>query len=217
MPSARTWLRAIGNVKATAQTHHDIMVFTIKATQYVSGSAATAKLAEFDIIVRHNVTKKNLYERTKKAKLGSKVSIVGELDVYENKICVELHNFEFISNTNPYTTPSTISTNSSAYASPPSSASEKRTLLYSSLNQITNTNNQPKKLKTVENENKETNQKTASSATSSLNDSSTETTNQTDIPQTQPSHQPPRKRQLRSAKKISEIASTKLDFTQILN
>ena len=64
MPSARTWLRAIGNVKATAQTSHDITIFTIKATQYVSGSGTTAKLTEFDIIVRHNVAKKNLYERT---------------------------------------------------------------------------------------------------------------------------------------------------------
>ena len=110
MPSARTWLRAIGNVKATAQTSHDITIFTIKATQYVSGSGTTAKLTEFDIIVRHNVAKKNLHERTKKAKLGSKVSIVGELDVYESKLCVELHNFEFISNTNPYITTSITST-----------------------------------------------------------------------------------------------------------
>ena len=55
----------------------------------------TAKLTEFDIIVRHNVAKKNLHERTKKAKLGPKVSIVGELDIYENKLCVELHNFEY--------------------------------------------------------------------------------------------------------------------------
>ena len=71
MPSARTWLRAIGNIKVTAQTYNDIMVFTVKATQYVSGSATTTNLAEFnDIIVWHNVAKKNLYERTKKAKLN---------------------------------------------------------------------------------------------------------------------------------------------------
>ena len=69
MPSGRTWLRAIGNIKVTAQTYNDIIVFTVKATQYVSGSATTINLAEFDIIVRHNVAKKNLYERTKKAKI----------------------------------------------------------------------------------------------------------------------------------------------------
>ena len=47
----------------------------------------------------------------KKTKLAS---IVGELDIYEDKLslCVELHNFEFISNTNPYTDSST---NSSPY------------------------------------------------------------------------------------------------------
>ena len=81
---------------------------------------------------------------------------------------------------------------------------------------ITNTNSQTKKLKTVENENNEANQKTASSATSNLDDSSTETNNQTNLPQTQPSRQP-RKRQLHSSKKISKIASTKLDFSQILD
>jgi len=200
MPSARTWLRAIGNVKATAQTSHDITIFTIKATQYVSGSGTTAKLTEFDIIVRHNVAKKNLHERTKKAKLGSKVSIVGELDVYENKLCVELPNFEFISNTNPYTTTSITSTYSSPYASSPSSASEKRTLLYNSLNEFTNTNNQSKKLKTIENDNKEASQETTSSTTFNPDNSSSETSNQTNPPQTQPSRQP-RKRQLRSSKK----------------
>ena len=79
---------------------------------------------------------------------------MGELDVYEDKLCVELHNFEFISNTNPYTNSST---NSSPYISVPPSASEKRSILYNSLNEITNTNSQTKKLKTVENENKEAN------------------------------------------------------------
>ena len=126
MPSARTWLRTIGNIKVTAQTYNDIMVFTVKATQYVSGSAATTNLAEFDIIVRHNVAKKNLYERTKKAKLGSKVSIVGELDVYESKLCIELHNLEFISSTTPYTNSSNTSINPSSYTSASSSASGKK-------------------------------------------------------------------------------------------
>jgi len=41
--------------------------------------------------------KKNLYERTKKAKLGSRVFLIGELDV---------HNFEFLSaNPSPQLTP----------------------------------------------------------------------------------------------------------------
>jgi len=57
--------------------------------------------------IRHNGLpqrrKKNLYERTKKVKLGSKVSIVGELDIHNNKLC-GLHNFEYISNITAYTT-----------------------------------------------------------------------------------------------------------------
>ena len=61
-------------------------IFTVKASQYVSGSGPSAKLSELDIMARHNVSKKNLYDRTKKAKLGSKVSIVGELDLHENKL-----------------------------------------------------------------------------------------------------------------------------------
>ena len=72
---------------------------------------------------------------------------MGELDVYEDKLCVELHNFEFISNINPYTNSSSASTNSSPYISAPPSTSEKRSLLYNSLNGITNTNSQTKKLK----------------------------------------------------------------------
>jgi len=105
-------------------------VVMIKASQYVSGSGPSAKLAEFDIMVRHNVSKKNFYDRTKKAKLGSKVSIVGELDIHENKLYIELHNFEYISGTTPYTSAS------SSFPSPKpssSSASEKRALLYNSL------------------------------------------------------------------------------------
>jgi hypothetical protein len=72
-------------------------VFTVRATQYISGSGPSANLAEFEIIVGHSVHKKKLYERTKKAKLESRVFLIGELDVYNNKLCIELHNFEFLS------------------------------------------------------------------------------------------------------------------------
>ena len=96
MPHARTWLRTIGTIKSMIQVRSNMAVFMVKASQYVSGSGPSAKLAEFDIMVRHNVSKKNFYDRTKKAKLGSKVSIVGELDIHENKLYIELHNFEYI-------------------------------------------------------------------------------------------------------------------------
>ena len=83
-----------------------------------------------------------------------------------------------------YTNSSFTSTNSSPYISAPPSTSEKRSLLYNSLNGITNTNSQTKKLKTVENKNKEANQETVSSDASNLDNSSTETNNQTNPPQT---------------------------------
>ena len=98
-------------------------VFTVRATQYISGSGPSA---EFEIIVRHSVHKKNLYERTKKAKLGFRVFLIGELDVHNNKLCIELHNFEFLSAnltpqlTSPLTLPSfTLSTSSSAFEKKP--------------------------------------------------------------------------------------------------
>ena len=89
-------------------------IFTVKANQYVSGSGPSAKLADLDIMVRYNVNKRI-------EKLGSKVFVVGELDLHENKLCIELHNFEYISGTTPYTT------TSSPTSSPlPSFASEKK-------------------------------------------------------------------------------------------
>ena len=72
LPRARTWLRAVATVKTTTQIRNDLAVFTVRATQYVSRSRSTVKLADFDILVRHHVAKKNLFDRTKKAKLGSK-------------------------------------------------------------------------------------------------------------------------------------------------
>ena len=40
-----------------------------------------------------------------KSKIGSKVSTVGELDVYDNKLYIELHNFDFLAFNNSQTTP----------------------------------------------------------------------------------------------------------------
>jgi len=124
IPPARTWLTAIGSVKSTAQVAQNLAVFTVRATQYISGSGPSA---EFEIVVRHSVHKKNLYERTKKAKLGSRVFLIGELDVHNNKLCIELHNFEFLSaNPSPQLTPPLMPSSSTSSTS--SSASEKRTV-----------------------------------------------------------------------------------------
>jgi len=52
---------------------NDMAVFTVRATQYVSGSLSTVKIAHYDILVRHHIAKKkNLFDRTRKAKLCSK-------------------------------------------------------------------------------------------------------------------------------------------------
>jgi len=53
------WQRKIDSSGGT-----NMAVFTVRATQYISGSGPSA---EFEIVVRHSVHKKNLYERTKKA------------------------------------------------------------------------------------------------------------------------------------------------------
>jgi hypothetical protein len=121
-------------------------IFTVRATQYISGSGPSANLAEFEIIVRHSVHKKNLYERTKKAKLGSRVFLIGELDVHNNKLCIELHNFEFLSaNPSPQLTPPL--TPSSSTSSTSSSASEKRNHLYNTILETSNTDKPQKRQK----------------------------------------------------------------------
>ena len=51
LPRARTWLRAVATVKTTTHIRNDMAVFTVRATQYVSGSRSTVKLADFDILV----------------------------------------------------------------------------------------------------------------------------------------------------------------------
>jgi len=197
MPHARTWLRAIGTIKSTIQVRSNMAVFMVKASQYVSGSGPSAKLAEFDIMVRHNVSKKNFYDRTKKAKLGSKVSIVGELDIHENKLYIEMHNFEYISGTTPYTSTSP-------------SASEKRALLYNSLTETPD--KLPKKPKvsapTDNNNSSEPNTNTSTGPILITEENSVEQL-------TQPKPRQPRKRTLRSTKKFSDIATNKLDFSNI--
>ena len=141
IPPARTWLTAIGSVKSTAQVAQNMAVFTVRATQYISDSGPSA---EFEIIVRHSVHKKNLYERTKKAKLGSRVFLIGELDVHNNKLCIELHNFEFLSaNPSPQLTPPL--TPSSSTSSTSSSASEKGNHLYNTILETSNTDKPQKR------------------------------------------------------------------------
>ena len=195
MPHARTWLRAIGTIKSTIQVRSNMAVFMVKASQYVSGSGPSAKLAEFDIMVRHNVSKKNFYDRTKKAKLGSKVSIVGELDIHKNKLYIELHNFEYIIWHHPYTSTSL------SFPSPKpssSSVSEKRALLY---NLLTKTPVKlPKKPKVSAHTSTEPILITEENSVEQL---------------TQPKPRQPRKRTLQSTKKISDIATNKLDFSNI--
>ena len=188
-------------------------VFTVRASQYVSGSRSSVKLAEFEIIICHHVAKKNLFERTRKAKLGSKISLVGELDVHDDKLYVELHNFDFIS-------PNAIQHDTSPSSScTTTSASEKRSRLYESLSQISSSTQSVKRHK-------------VSDATSSNNKSedaskSTQTTVACETLTDQPkidhaAHQPSRRqkpsinRELRSSdnkkKKISDLASTSLDL-----
>src|SRR6185312_16602205 len=90
--------------KSTPNIYHDMVVLTIQTSQYVSGSQSTIKMADFEIIIRHHVNRKYLYNRTTKVKLASKVSLIGELDIHNDKLCLELHNFDFIStNTTQYT------------------------------------------------------------------------------------------------------------------
>jgi len=87
MPHARTWIRTIATNKTAAQIRNNITTFTSRATQYVSGSGSNLNVADFDITAYHKSSKKNLHERTKKGKVGSRVSLVGELD-HNNKLYI---------------------------------------------------------------------------------------------------------------------------------
>ena len=202
IPRARTWLKAVGTIKTTTQIRNDMAIFIVQATQYVSGSRSSVKSAEFEILVHHHVTKKNLFERTKKARLGSKISLVGELDVHENKLYVELHNFDFVSTNDnqpniSYSTP--ISSTAASTA-----ASEQRNRLYQSLSEITQPTKRHKVAPTPENSNQ--------SETDSRSEECATTVNQN---QTSRKQNQPRKRELRSSstkKKIPDLAATNLNL-----
>jgi len=129
IPRARTWLRAIGILKTTTQVHDNTTTFTVQSNQYVSGTGPTSRFAEFNIKIHHNTEKKNLHERTTKAKLGTKVSIVGELDIYNNNLCVELHSFDFLS----HNTSQTTTTTQQPSRASTTTSSKKRSRMYESI------------------------------------------------------------------------------------
>jgi len=167
-------------------------------------------MADFDIIIRHGATKKNLFDRTRKAKLGSKISLVGELDVHENRIYVELHNFDFLS----YNAIQTEASYTPSATTSSSSASERRNRLYESIMQTTNPSQPSKRHKTSDNKNPE--EDSSSQMETNSNQS------QNDTPQIKPPHtKSPRNpkqtatRELRSSqsvKKISDLAATNLNL-----
>jgi len=184
-------------------------VFTVKTSQYITGSRPSTKTAEFDIIVRHCVTRRNLFDRTKKAKLGSKVLVIGEVDVYEDKLYIELHNFDFIS-TNAAQYDLLYESSSSTLAQ--SSVSEKRSRLYETL---TETTQQTKRQKTSD-----AHSNTTSSSTDDHTDSDNASqpvpkNNQHSTDKSSKTQKQPVKRELRSSnatKKISDLATTKLNL-----
>ena len=57
MPRARTWLRAIGTIKSTIQLRNNMTIFIVKASQHVSGSGPSAKLADLDIMAQRQQKK----------------------------------------------------------------------------------------------------------------------------------------------------------------
>jgi len=79
IPHARSWVHTIATVKTTAQVRNDITTFTTVRQRQCIGYKSS-KL--------HESNKKNLHERTKKAKIGSRVLLVGELDIHNDKIYV---------------------------------------------------------------------------------------------------------------------------------
>jgi hypothetical protein len=178
-------------------------VFTVRATQYVSGSRSTVKLADFDILVRHHVA----FDRTRKAKLGSKISLMGELDVYEDKLYVGLHNFDFISSNaiqqdTLYTTPSSSST-----------ISEQRNQLYKSLSEIYDHPQPAKRNKIAHTSSPVNNNQSENEPTHSTEH--VETADQLPKNQSSQKQSQSTKRELRSSntnKKISELASNKLNL-----
>ena len=215
IPRARTWLRAIGTLKTTTQVHDNITTFTVQSNQYVSGTGPTSRFAEFNIRIHHSAEKKNLHERTTKAKLGTKVSIVGELDIYNNNLCVELHSFDFLSlHTSQTTTtqqPSRTSTTTS---------SQKRSRMYESIfEESPSTNTTRTTSNNTHKRNKPDDTTSLTSIQPKEHDSNSTSTVESD--QEPERSQNPKeklikqeKRQLRSnpPKKIASIASSKLNL-----
>jgi len=170
---------------------NNITVFPIQATQYISGSGPTLRLAEYDITVRHD----------------TKVSIVGELDIHNNKLYLDLHNFDFLSiNTAPQFIPThQISSNNST----PTVLSEKRSLMYKSLFDNPKTTTPPKRNRTNDTVNQ-----TPSTTESSRKHKDTDSTStvESDQDSLKPvKKESTQKRQLRSDK-IVNLASKKLNL-----
>jgi len=181
-------------IKSLAQMRNNITVFPIQATQYISGSGPTLRLAEYDITVRHD----------------TKVSIVGELDIHNNKLYLDLHNFDFLSiNTAPQFTPThQISSNNST----PTALSEKRSLMYKSLFDNPKTTTPPKRNRTNDTVNQ-----TPSTTESSRKHKDTDSTStvESDQDSLKPvKKETTQKRQLRSDK-IVNLASKKTEFTSV--
>jgi hypothetical protein len=191
-------------------------VFTIKTSQYVTGSRPSIKLAEFELIVRHHISKKNLFDRTKKAKLESNVLVVGEVDVYDDRLYIELHNFDFVS---PNATQYDSLQESSSSTLTQSSVSEKRSRLYETLTEVSNSTQQTKRQKTSDTKSNTTSSPADyQSITDSDNANQTQPDKKNDqhsIVKSSKSQKQPVKRELRSsntAKKISNLATTNLDI-----
>jgi hypothetical protein len=149
------------------------------------------------------------------------VSIVGELDIYNNKLYVELHSFDFLSlNTSQKT--SNIQQPSRTLPTSTTS-SQKRSLMYDSLfqNPPTTTNTTPtapKKRKRSDNNNPTSPilEKSTSPNEHDANSLSTVDNDHIQEESSKPKEKPIKqeKRQLRSnpPKKIANIASTKLNL-----
>ena len=56
------------NDRAPTQTCNNTAIFSVQTTQYISSTSTDTeiRLAEFEITVCHNTSKKNLHDRTKK-------------------------------------------------------------------------------------------------------------------------------------------------------
>ena len=129
------------------------------------------------------------------------MSVVGELDVYGDKLYIELHNFDFLSFNNSQTT----STNQITYENPKptlTTLSEKRSLMYQSLFENTKaaTSTQSRKRKQPDKIDNLT-PPTDSTSTVESDPESRSRNKQTTTP----------RRQLRS-KKIAQLASDKLNL-----